>query len=102
MVERIWSQRRRQNVVVVASAVVGLSVLGVPVASGATSTAVPPPVHTWVGSQSGEAYGWAVSEVGDLDGDHAQDAIIGAPFYAKAGANAGQVEVRSSRSGLVL
>jgi hypothetical protein len=102
MVERIWGQRHRQGAVAVASAVMGLSALGVPVASGATSTAVPPPVHTWVGSQPGEGYGWAVSEVGDLDGDHAQDAIIGAPFYTNGGANAGHVDVRSSRSGLVL
>ena len=98
MVERIWS-RRTQGAVLVATAVAGLSALGLPSASGVLSTAVPPPVHTWTGSQPGERYGWAISEVGDLDGDGAQDAIIGAPFYASGGRNAGQVDVRSSRSG---
>jgi len=98
MVERIWS-RRTQGAAMVATAVAGLSALGLPAASGVSPTAVPPPVHTWTGSQPGERYGWAISEVGDLDGDGVQDAIIGAPFYAGGGANAGQVDVRSSRSG---
>src|SRR5436853_5221437 len=91
-----------------AAVVAVLSSVSVPAASGATapptgSNPVPPPVHTWVGSQPGENYGWAVSELGDVDGDHVADAIIGAPFYATAaGPNAGQVDIRSSRSGLVL
>ena len=86
-----------------AIAVTVLAVLGTPPAANASSTAVPPPVHTWTGIQPNEGYGWAVSELGDVDGDHAADAIIGAPFYSSvAGANAGHVDVRSTRSGNVL
>ena len=97
--------RRMQGAVSVAAVAALAFGFDVPAASGAppTSTAVPTPVHTWVGGQSGEGYGWAVSELHDVDGDGATDSIIGAPFYASgAGANAGQVDVRSSRSGVVL
>jgi hypothetical protein len=71
-------------------------------ASAATST-VPSPLYTWTGDQSGESYGWAVSELRDVDGDGATDVVIGAPFHATAaGSNAGHVDVRSGRTGDVL
>lgn len=86
-----------------ALAVAVIAVLGAPPSANASSTAVPPPVHTWTGIQANEGYGWAVSELGDVDGDHAADAIIGAPFYSSgAGPNAGHVDVRSTRTGDVL
>ena len=69
----------------------------------AAPSTVPSPVHTWTGDQPGESYGWAVSELRDVDGDGATDAIIGAPFHATAtGPNAGHVDVRSGRSGSIL
>ena len=98
-------RHRKQGVATAAVVVALLSILDVPAASGASPApaAVPSPVHTWVGSQPGEGYGWAVSEIGDNDGDHVADAIIGAPFFTSdGGANAGLVDVRSSRSGAVL
>ena len=105
MTKQTRRHRRRHGAVSVAAAAVLAIGFDGPAASGATptSTAVPTPVHTWVGTQSGEGYGWAVSELGDVDGDGATDSIIGAPFSTSdAGANAGQVDGRSSRSGVVL
>ena len=77
------------------------SSLALPTTAGAaTGTAVPTPIHTWVASQPGEGYGWAVSELADIDGDHVTDAVVGGPLFASAaGANAGHVDVRSGRSG---
>ncbi len=89
----------------VCSTVTVLAVLGLPAhapASAAPST-MPSPIHTWTGDQSGEGYGWAVSDLRDVDHDRVTDAIIGAPFHATAaGANAGHVDVRSGRSGAIL
>ena len=93
---------RRLRRAAVCSAVPLMVLLGPPPGSAAPST-MPSPVHTWTGDQAGEGYGWAVSELRDVDGDGATDAIIGAPFHATAaGSNAGHVDVRSGRSGAVL
>lgn len=67
--------------------------------------AVPPSdqiIHHWSGDQSGERYGWAVSELADIDGDGVQEAIIGAPFHAVDGQLNGHTDVRSGRTGDVL
>ncbi|MDT4978540.1 MAG: hypothetical protein QOG07_419 [Pseudonocardiales bacterium] len=102
MKSRHRSQARRLRRVAACSTVTVLVLLGTPPASAAPST-VPSPVHTWTGDQPGEGYGWAVSELRDVDGDGATDAIIGAPFHATAaGSNAGHVDLRSGRSGAVL
>jgi hypothetical protein len=105
MTSRHRGQAGRLRRVAACLAVTVLLVLGVPadaLASSAAST-VPLPVHTWAGDQPGEGYGWAVSELRDVNGDGATDAIIGAPFHATAaGSNAGHVDVRSGRSGAVL
>jgi hypothetical protein len=97
--------RYRTTVATIVAATVSACMVGLPattVASAATS-AVRPPLHTWTGTQAGEGYGWAISELQDVDGDHATDAVIGAPFFTSAdGANAGQVDVRSTGTGAVL
>jgi hypothetical protein len=105
MKSRHRGQARRLGRVTACSAVTMLALLGTPVyghASAAPST-TPSPIHTWTGDQPGEGYGWAVSELHDVDHDGATDAIIGAPFHAiAAGSNAGHVDVRSGRSGAIL
>jgi hypothetical protein len=57
-------------------------------------------VHTWRGDQANERFGWAVSQLADIDGDRIMEAVIGAPFHAGAdGVVAGHTDVRSGRTG---
>ena len=57
-------------------------------------------VHTWHGDFAGERFGWAVSELTDIDGDHVREAVIGAPFHADAaGVVSGHTDVRSGKTG---
>src|SRR5436190_24166120 len=42
----------------------------------------------------GTDFGWAVSELGDVDGDHVEDAIVGEPFT-----DGGSTYVYSGRTG---
>jgi hypothetical protein len=39
-------------------------------------------LHTLSGTNPGAAFGWAVSELGDVDGDSKTDLIVGEPFTA--------------------
>jgi len=77
-------------------------------ASGVAVPAVAAPaepvfVHTWRGDQALERFGFAVSELSDIDGDGAREAIIGAPFHRDAaGVVAGHTDVVSGRSGALL
>lgn len=60
-------------------------------------------VHTWRGDRAGERFGFAVSELSDIDGDGAREAIIGAPFHQDAaGTAAGHTDVVSGRTGALL
>lgn len=54
-------------------------------------------LQTWHGTGGG--FGWAVSELGDVDGDGAMDAISGEPF---ANGNAGLTYVLSGKTGAQL
>ena len=45
----------------------------------------------------GTDFGWAVSELGDVDGDHVEDAIVGEPFT-----DGGSTYVYSGRTGSLL
>ena len=57
-------------------------------------------VHTWHGDFAGERFGWAVSELTDIDGDHVREAVVGAPFHADAaGVVSGHTDVRSGKTG---
>src|SRR4051812_34211689 len=98
--DRELLRRRAAAGAAAATALVASSMVLPTTAGAAAGTAVPAPIHTWVGSQPGEGYGWAVSELADIDGDGATDALIGAPAYTtQAGGNAGEVDVRSGRGG---
>jgi hypothetical protein len=72
-------------------------------AAGVGSAAAPVFAHTWRGDQAGERFGFAVSDLSDIDGDGAREAIIGAPFHRDAaGQITGHTDVRSGRTGALL
>src|SRR4051794_19570439 len=54
-------------------------------------------LQTFHGDSPGAQFGWAVSELGDIDGDGAKEAIVGEPFRGPAGAT-GRVDVYSART----
>ena len=54
-------------------------------------------LHTLSGTNSGAAFGWAVSELGDVDGDSKTDLLVGEPFTAT-----GTTWVYSGRTGALL
>jgi FG-GAP-like repeat len=54
-------------------------------------------LHSWHGAAGG-FFGWAVSELADIDGDHADEVIIGEP----ATPNGGTTFVYSGRSGRLI
>ncbi|HCT76607.1 MAG TPA: hypothetical protein DGT23_08465 [Micromonosporaceae bacterium] len=62
----------------------------------------PRTLFTWHGDQAGERYGFAVSQLTDINRDGAEEAVIRAPFHTDAsGVVDGFVEVRSGRTGQV-
>jgi FG-GAP repeat len=60
------------------------------------------PLQTWHGDQAGERFGFAVSQLRDIDRDGVQEAVIGAPFHKEDGIVTGHVDVRSGRTGRLL
>ena len=65
--------------------------------------AEPDAIHTWRGDQPNERFGWAVSQLGDIDRDGVQEAIIGAARHADdQGRVNGHTDVRSGRTGKLL
>ena len=59
-----------------------------------------PAQFSWTGSQPGEQYGFAVTFLGDLDGDGADSIAIGAPLHMGPTGLAGRVEVRGIWTGV--
>ncbi|MCX4240575.1 FG-GAP-like repeat-containing protein [Paraliomyxa miuraensis] len=57
-------------------------------------------LHTFEGE--GGSFGWAVSAVGDVDGDGVSEALTSAPFDPRGGANAGRVYLYSGATGAEL
>jgi hypothetical protein len=57
-------------------------------------------LHTFRGHDQGAFFGWAVSELGDVDGDGAKEAIVGEP--ATTPAQRGRTWVFSGRTGRLL
>lgn len=71
--------------------------------AGAQSSTPPGTFVTMTGDQPGEGYGWAASELADIDGDRAAEVIIGNPFHVDAGGTfSGHTDVRSARTGDVI
>jgi hypothetical protein len=60
-------------------------------------------VHTFGGDQAGERFGWAVSELSDINRDGAREAIVGAPRHRNAaGQVTGHADVYSGRTGKLI
>jgi hypothetical protein len=60
-------------------------------------------VHTFGGDQAGERFGWAVSELSDIDRDGVREAIVGAPRHRDAaGRVTGHADVYSGRTGRLI
>jgi len=66
--------------------------------SGATGTLL----RALRGVAAGDAFGYAVGDAGDVDGDGLADFIVGAPGADVGGANSGSASVFSSASGALL
>jgi FG-GAP repeat protein/VCBS repeat protein len=54
-------------------------------------------IHTFEGTSPGATFGWAVSELADVDGDGIQEAVVGEPFT-----ESGTTYVYSGRTGAPL
>ena len=79
-------------------AVVALALVGTTGAQASSSFVEPATVlHTFAGSHPGGLFGYAVSELRDIDGDGVMEAIIDEPFDA-----GGHVYVYSGRTGALL
>jgi hypothetical protein len=58
--------------------------------------------YSLVGEAAGDSFGYVGEAIGDIDGDRADDFVIGAPFNDAGGTNAGRAYVYSGRTGAVL
>jgi hypothetical protein len=88
-----WKQR-------LAAAAAGLAAVLAPGAAATETDGFVEPVevlHTLSGTNPGAFYGWAVSELGDVDGDSRTDLVVGEPFTAT-----GTTWVYSGRTGDLL
>jgi FG-GAP repeat protein/VCBS repeat protein len=56
-------------------------------------------LHTLEGEAAGDNFGWVSAPLPDLDGDGAEELVVGAPFHASGGAGAGRIYVYSGRGG---
>ncbi len=57
-------------------------------------------VHEWDGEAANDQFGWIARDIGDVDGDGADDVVTSAPTRSPDGAaNAGEVYVYSGKSG---
>lgn len=86
-----------KRVVVAAAAAAATIVLPFPARAQFREGTVP--IRVLTGEAAGDNFGWVLDVVGDLDGDGAQDLVIGAPFNDAGGSNAGRAYVHSSRTG---
>src|SRR5262245_52724640 len=59
-------------------------------------------LHTFAGAGGNDRLGWAIENVGDLDGDGVADLIAGAPFGNSGGTGSGRAVVYSGASGAIL
>lgn len=80
------------------AAAVGVGAIVVSTAAASGTFAEPVDVlHAFQGTNPGANFGWAVSELGDVDGDGAMEAIVGEPFT-----DTGTTWVFSGRTGETL
>jgi hypothetical protein len=83
------------------AAVLGVSAFAVPTTPPGIQSRSS--IHTWHGDQSNERFGFAVSQLTDIDRDGVQEAVIGVAYHKNAdGITTGHVDVRSGRSGRLI
>jgi hypothetical protein len=59
-------------------------------------------LQTFTGENIGDGFGWVAENLGDINGDGANDLIIPAPFNGENGAGAGKVYIFSGKDGGLL
>ena len=59
-------------------------------------------LQEWNGEAANDQFGWIARNIGDVDGDRANDVVTSAPTKQIGGTQAGRVYVYSSRSGKLL
>ncbi len=57
-------------------------------------------IHSFVGENVGDAFGWLGADLGDIDGDGAHDFLLTAPFYGEN--SEGKVYVYSGQDGTLI
>ena len=59
-------------------------------------------IREWAGEAANDQFGWIARNIGDVDGDGADDVVTSAPTNSRAAARAGRIYVYSSRRGTLL
>jgi hypothetical protein len=59
-------------------------------------------IHEFVGEAAGDQYGWIGRNIGDVDGDGANDVLLSAPMKVLGGPASGRIYVYSGKSGKLL
>lgn len=57
-------------------------------------------IHAFAGEQPGHGFGWLGADLGDIDGDNANDFLLTAPFYGENGE--GKIYVYSGKDGTLV
>ncbi len=56
-------------------------------------------IHEWRGEHAGDEFGWIARDVGDVDRDGVDDAVISAPAHPPQGDGTGSIYLYSSKNG---
>ncbi len=59
-------------------------------------------IHEWRGEHAGDEFGWIARDVGDVDHDGVDDAVVSAPAHPPHGKGTGTIYLYSSKSGKLL
>jgi len=59
-------------------------------------------IREWDGEAAGDQFGWIARVVGDVDGDRIPDIVTSAPTRSAGGADAGEIDVYSTRTGTLV
>jgi hypothetical protein len=59
-------------------------------------------LYSYTSEQAGDSYGWASENLGDINGDGANDFIVSAPFFIAEGTRVGKIYIYSGADGALL
>src|SRR5262249_10548478 len=59
-------------------------------------------IHEWRGEAAEDQFGWIARNIGDVDGDGVNDAVVSAPTHGADATHAGRIYVYSGKSGRLL